>query len=122
MSAAAEDMLAKAIKSVGRMPDQDWKLFQLRSEGWDKVSKIMVKALDGAKANGVTKPLGKLQDLAFARALDYPEDRPLQTVALWLTDSRAWLEQYMVTKDNELRRLMERRGLMKPRGDADVAP
>lgn len=115
MSAVAEDMLDKAVRRVGRMRDPDWTVFQLRSQAWDEVSPIMVKALDEMKVNGVTRPLGKLQDLAFTRALEHPENRALQTVALWLTDSRIWLEKYVATKDDELRRLMERRGLVKPK-------
>lgn len=121
MSAVTTEMLAQSVKKVGALPEPDWKSHQLR-KGWDGVSKVMLKALDEMKANGVTKPLGKLQELAFEEALERADDRPLQAVALWLTDSRIWLEEYIASKDAGLRELLERRGLVKPKGTADVAP
>ena len=120
-NAAAEDMLRKACARVSRLKEPDWTRPQLRGDAWDNVGRAIVKVLDELKGHGVTKPLAKLQELAFTESLAKPGDRSLQTVALWLTDSRIWLEKWMFTKasphgeDKGLRGLMERRGLLNPK-------
>ena len=113
MSAAVAAMIKKAVKLVGPKKDPGYPVFQLRSKEWDSVSKAMVKVLDEAKGHGVSKPLGKLQELAYTMSLEESENRQLQIVALWLTDSRIWLERYLDTKDDALRDLLEHRGLLK---------
>ena len=113
--AATEDMLRQACTKVGRLDEPDWKSHQLQGDAWGAVSKAMVKVLDELKGHGVGKPLSKLQELAFEQSLESPGDRSIQTVALWLTDSRLWLEKYIASKDAGLREMLERRGLVKPK-------
>lgn len=114
-----EDMLDRAVRAAGRTKKQpDWHAQDLRSPEWDKFSVAMVKVLDEARGHGLGKPLAKLQELAFECALVQVTNKPLQSVSLWLTDSRIWMERYTGTKDAEAARLLERRGLLRPKDGA----
>lgn len=120
MSALVNDVLDQAEQAVGRIRQPAWGSFQLRDKGWERVSLSMVKALDRAKGHGMTRPLAGLQEVAFERSLQpgASTNEALQTVALWLTDSRLLMEQYIQTKDADLRRLLEVRGLLKSKAGA----
>lgn len=115
MSALADDTLSQAMESMAKIKQPEWASFQLRDKSWDKVSPAMVRALDRAKGHGMNRPLAALQEIAFERALEpgASDNKALQTVALWLTDSRIWMEQYVQTKNLDLKRLLEDRGLLK---------
>lgn len=129
MISLAEDMLAKAVKKVrGKQPD--WKADRLHGDDWAKISKEMIAVLDEMREHGSAKPLAALQELAFEKSLEpgAETNKPLQTVALWLTDSRIRIEQYtsessfrgnpmplegMTVARRGQRKLLEDRGLMK---------
>ena len=118
MSAAIDAMIDKAIKKVTVKRWPEYGVHQLRSKEWARVSKVMMKILDEAKTHGISRPLSKLQEVAYGLSFERPEDQGLQVVALWLTDTRIWMDEYMATKEPSLRELMELRGLLKPVGDA----
>lgn len=119
MSMVVQDALGKAVKKVAKLKEPDWRASQLAGGTWDKVSSIVVAALDEMKGHGVGKPLVALQELAFREALKTDAaktkaSRPLHTVALWLTDTSYWVEQFVATKDAAIKVLLEERGLIKP--------
>jgi hypothetical protein len=120
VSTVVSDGLQKATKRVSKSRNVDWMAYQLAGEPWERVSKIMVGVLDEMKGHGVGKPLASLQELAMKEALknDAGKDkdsRAIHTVALWLTDTRILAEQYAEAKGDRLRKIMERRGLLKKR-------
>lgn len=116
MSQLVDDMLERAVRAVGRTKKQpDWRAEDLRGAEWERVSSAIVKVMDEAKGHGLEKPLAKLQERAFERSLVEVDNKPLQTVTLWLTSSRIILEDYVETKTPELARLLERRKLLKPK-------
>jgi hypothetical protein len=116
VSELAEDMLNKAVKRVGKLRKSDWGLRtregRLAGEGWVSISEEMVKIMDEMREHGASKPLAALQELAFVRALEEKENAALQTVALWLTDSRLYAEEYARTNDPSIRKALEKRKLM----------
>lgn len=59
----------------------------LDQENWDPIHRVMVQALERAKARGLEKPLNELQDRSFREAL-IDDDTYVQIVALWLLNTR----------------------------------
>lgn len=124
MSALVEDMLDKAVKLVGRIKKPDWSSYQLKGDDWTKVSAAMIKVLDEMRGHGAQKPLAAFQELAFERSLE-PGNQgnvALQTVALWLTNTRICAEAYAKDKGDSDRRTLEQRGLIKRSEGAEGRP
>lgn len=123
MSMVARDTLDRAVRQVGKLKEPDWKAFRLRGVEWDNVSQVIVRWLDDMKGHGVAKPLAALQEVAFRKSLKVDAtqkkgSRPLHTVALWLTDTRIWIERFTETKSGEAKRVLEQRGLFKQKRGA----
>lgn len=117
MSDLAKDTLDAAVRKVGRMKKPDWKSDELSGDQWEKVSKAMLKVLDEMKGHGTNRPLAKLQSVAFEESL-VSSSEPLQTVALWLTDTRIRVERFQAEQRDEDRRILEKRGLLKSKKGA----
>jgi len=118
MSTVVSDALRKVVGKVKKGKKPDWNSYQLQSAGWERISKIIVDALDEIKGHGVDRPLATLQELAFTESLkaDSAENKktwPLHTVALWLTNTRMLANQYTETKNDDLKEVMKKRGLLK---------
>ena len=89
----AGDTLRKLVAHVAHLPGPPWTSYRLANEKWDPISRFCVAALDHMRSRGIERPLTVLQEHAFTEAL-LTDDRNHQTVGLWLTDTRYYLDVY----------------------------
>lgn len=83
------DVLVRAHDDVVRCNTSELNLRSrfLDSEKWDPIHRVMLRALESAKAKGLEKPLNELQDRSFRESL-LDGDIYVQIVSIWLFNTR----------------------------------
>lgn len=89
----AGNAVRRATDAVVRVPQPPWKSKWLTGDAWEQVHRAMLPALSYAKSRGMEKPLTPLQEWSFLESLR-SDDPTLQTVALWLLNTRVLLDLF----------------------------
>lgn len=85
--------IQRTIDTLSRFDPPNWKSRWLEGDEWMRIHPVVVSALTYAQSRGIEKPLVPLQERAFLESMA-DEEEALQTIGIWLTNTRAVLEAH----------------------------